>query len=92
MNQDQLVTATATSTGLKKITVERCLHGLVDTIQDSLELGEKVTIRRFGSLRISQHKQRNGIDPRTLESIITPSTNRIKFDASQVLLDKIQGI
>ena len=85
------MTATAAKINEQKIVVERCLHGLVETIESSLELGEKVTIRRFGSLRISQHKQRNGVDPRTLEPIVTPAGNRVKFDASQNLLDKIQG-
>lgn len=91
MNQEQLVAATAAKINEQKNTVERCLHGLVDTIESRLELGEKVTIRRFGTLRVSQHKQRNGIDPRTLDPIVTPATNRVKFDASQNLLDKIQG-
>lgn len=92
MNQEQLVNQTAANIDLQKTTVERCLHGLVDTIESSLEIGEKVTIRRFGTLRVSQHKQRNSIDPRTLDPIVTPATNRVKFDASQNLLDKIQGV
>ena len=91
MNQEQLVAKTAANISLQKTTVERCLHGLVDTIESSLEAGEKISIRRFGTLKVSQHKQRNGIDPRTLEPVITPATNRVKFDASQNLLDKIQG-
>lgn len=91
MNQEQLVAATAAKINEQKITVERCLHGLVDTIEDSLEIGEKVTIRRFGTLRISQHKQRNSIDPRTLDPIVTPAATRVKFDASQNLLDKLRG-
>jgi DNA-binding protein HU-beta len=91
MNQAELVAKTAANIDMQKSTVERCLHGLVDTIESSLEIGEKVTIRRFGSLRISQHKQRNGIDPSTLEPLVTPASNRVKFDASPNLLDKIQG-
>lgn len=91
MNQDQLVARTAANISLPKTTVEHCLHGLVDSIESSLSEGEKITIRRFGTLRISQHKQRNGIDPRTLEPVITPATNRVKFDASKNLLNKLQG-
>lgn len=92
MNQEQLISQTAANISLQKTTVEKCLHGLVDTIESNLELGEKVTIRRFGTLKISQYKQRNGIDPRTLDPIVTPATNRVKFDASQTLLDKLQGV
>lgn len=91
MNQEQLIRKTSANIDLQKNIVERCLHGLIDTIESSLEIGEKVTIRRFGTLKVSQHKQRNGIDPRTLEAIVTPACNRVKFDASQNLLDKLQG-
>lgn len=92
MNQEQLISQTAASIGMQKNTVEQCLHGLVDEIENSLSKGEKVTVRRFGTLRISPHKQRNSIDPRTLKAMVTPATRRVKFDASQNLLNKIQEV
>jgi DNA-binding protein HU-beta len=92
MNQEQLVSQTAASINMQKNTVERCLHGLIDTIESSLRNGEKVTIHEFGTLKITHHKERIRINPRTLEQLVIPANNRVKFDTSPKLLNKIQGV
>lgn len=90
MNQQQLVAKTATNIVLPQNIVEQCLSGLIDTIEESLIKGESVTLRRFGTLKVTQHKERNGVNPRTQESIVIPAGGQVKFDASPSLLNKIQ--
>lgn len=91
MNQEQLISKTAVNTAVQKNTVEQCFDGLIDTIEESLIKGESVSIRRFGTLKVTQHKERNRVNPRTLERIVVAATNQVKFDSSRDLLDKIQG-
>lgn len=91
MNQEQLIDKTAANIGLQKTIVTRCLDGLLDAIADTLASGESVSIRRFGSFRVSQHQERNGINPHTLKPIIIPAIGYVKFTGGSELLSKVRG-
>jgi DNA-binding protein HU-beta len=86
MNREQLVTQVSRDIGLPKTTVDKCLNGLVNTIKCTLISGDVAKIRDFGTFELVEHRERNGINPQTKESIVIPATTRIKFRASDSLL------
>lgn len=43
------------------------------------------SICKYGKLKVTVRKQRNGVNPKTLEKIVIPQKNTIKFVASKEL-------
>lgn len=91
MNQEQLISETALNNALQKTTVARCFDALIKTIESALAQGESVSIRKFGTLKVTEHKERNGVNPRTQELIVIPAKKQVKFDAGSELLSIVRG-
>lgn len=91
MNQEQLICNAARRIGLPKTVVTKCFIASIDEIESALSEGESIFIRRFGSFKVTQHKERNGVNPRTLEPIVIPAIEHIKFTAGADLLSKVRG-
>jgi nucleoid DNA-binding protein len=91
MNQEQLISQSASNNALQKNTVARCFDAIIDTIESALSEGESVTIRRFGTFKVTEHKQRNGVNPRNQEPIIIPANKQVKFNAGSELLGIVRG-
>ena len=55
---------------------------IFDEISSCLAQGGIADISSFGKFEIFERKERNGINPRTLEAMTIPKRNTIKFRAS----------
>lgn len=79
MNRGQLIEAVASKTELPIAQVDFVLTHVLEAIQDSLNEGEQVNIRRFGKF---EPRHRNPVvrkNPRTGEEIPVPAKRSVGF-------------
>ena len=61
------------------------IEQLCNTLTELIRQNKTISIKGFGSFNISESKERNGINPRTLENIVIPAATTIYFKASATL-------
>jgi DNA-binding protein HU-beta len=82
MNKVGLVNRIAATAGVSKTQATAIIEALIDSIFSAIKKGERVTLVGFGTFAISQHKARNGRNPRTGESITLPARRGARFSPS----------
>jgi len=73
MTKAELVDQVAHSTQLTKKHAEIMVNTVFESIVDSLQSGEKIELRGFGSFRIRQRGSRTGRNPKTGAKVEVPS-------------------
>ena len=73
MTKAELVDQVARSTQLTKKHAEIMVNTVFESIVDSLQGGEKIELRGFGSFRIRQRGSRTGRNPKTGAKVEVPS-------------------
>ena len=69
MNKGELIDSLVSSTGESKRTVTTVVDGLLDTVQQQVKRGEKVTLPGFGTWERRNRSARTARNPRTGEEI-----------------------
>lgn len=64
---------------------------IVSIIGDALVSGESVELQGIGTFKLSERKERNGINPKTKEQIIIPAKKAINFKTSPKFKEKLNG-
>ncbi len=81
--KSEIIAQVADRTNMRKTEVSRVLDEALDAIRESLDRGESVTLRGFGSFRVTQRAARKGRNPRTGEPIEIPAGQRVVFRQSR---------
>ena len=89
MNKTELIAAVAEKAGLTKKDAERIVSATFETITDSLNKGDKVSISGFGIFEVKSREARIGRNPRTKEEIKIPATKLPAFKASKALKESV---
>ncbi len=63
----------------------RIVDVILNTIKERLARGDKVVISGFGCFRVTQRKNRKGVNPQTGESIVIPGRKAVVFKPSKYL-------
>ncbi|MCJ8345708.1 HU family DNA-binding protein [bacterium] len=79
MNKAELIKAVAEKTKLSQADAQKALDVFFDTVKDSLKSGEPVQLVGFGSFKVTERKERKGINPQTKEEITIKATKVPKF-------------
>lgn len=90
VNKDMLVHAIGDKTELSKKDVEAVLESMIDIVTDELRKGNKVTLTGFGTFRVSQRAERQGINPQTKAKITIPAMTVPKFTAGKSLKEAVK--
>lgn len=69
MNKGELIDSLVGATGESKRTVTSVVDGLVDTVQNTVKKGEKVTLPGFGTFERRNRSARTARNPQTGEEI-----------------------
>ena len=69
MTKLDIVNEVSSKTGLTKVETEAVFEGIINSIILSLERGERIDIRGFGSFYIKERKAREARNPSTNEVI-----------------------
>ena len=85
MTKSELVAAIADKGGYSKKDAEKALSTIVETITESLEKGEKVSIVGFGSFEVRDRAAKESVNPATGARITCPAK---KVPALKEAVDK----
>ncbi len=91
MNKTELITAIANNTELTKKDAEAALKAFIDVVGDELSKGEKVQLAGFGTFEVVERSAREGINPRTKETIQIPASKAPKFKPMKSLKEKVNN-
>jgi len=75
----------ATKSELKIKDAEAALNGLLDSITETLQSGDDVSLIGFGTFKVSERAERKGRNPKTGEEITIPACKAVKFTAGKAL-------
>jgi len=91
MNRKLMTDELSKRLGIKKTVASAAVNAILNTIVESLEKGEKVTLVGFGTLDVIKKKSRNGVNPRTLEKMVIDEKMAVRFKAGKALKKLING-
>ena len=89
MNKAELITSMAEKSKLTKKDAELALKALIESVEETLEKGEKVQLVGFGTFETRERAAREGRNPRTKEVIQIPATTVPVFKAGKEFKDKV---
>ncbi|OOM82051.1 MULTISPECIES: HU family DNA-binding protein [Clostridium] len=89
MNKAELITSMAEKSKLTKKDAELALKALIESVEETLEKGEKVQLVGFGTFETRERAAREGRNPRTKEVIKIPATTVPVFKAGKEFKDKV---
>ncbi len=85
MNKAELINAIAEEAGLSKADAKKALDATVKAVSDALVAGGKVSLVGFGTFSVSERSARQGINPKTKETITIEAKKVAKFKAGAEL-------
>lgn len=89
MNKNDLIASVAEQANLTKKDSERAVNAVVDTIQQALSRGDKVSLVGFGTFEVRTRKPRTGRNPQTGKSISIPASKVPAFKAGKTLKESL---
>ena len=91
MTKIDIINLVAEDTGLSKVKAEEAVETIIATIKETLQLGESVILRRFGSFQVRSKNARIGRNPKTGEEVPILPRRVLVFRPSHVLKDRINA-
>lgn len=89
MNKAELITAVAEKSHVAKKEVETVLNGFLETVGETLQQGEDITLVGFGSFVVKEQAARVGRNPATGAELHIPAKKVPGFKAGKQLKDKL---
>ncbi len=89
MNKSELVDAMAEDAGISKAAAKKALDSFTENVTKSLKEGDKVALVGFGTFSTSRRNERNGINPRTRETIKIAAKTVAKFKPGSELSEAV---
>ena len=90
MTKADIVAEIAEKTGLEKIDVQTTVEAFMKEVKESLEGGENVYLRGFGSFIIKERAKKTGRNISKNTTIIIPAHNIPSFKPAKVFLDGVK--
>ena len=87
VNKTQLVDQIANDTAMGKPDVEKVIKAFINTVQQSVKKGEKVSLPGFGGWSQTQRKARTARNPRTGAAVKVPAGKGVKFTVGATFKD-----
>lgn len=89
MNKSELITSMAEKSKLTKKDAELALKAFIESVEDTLEKGEKVQLVGFGTFETRKRAARIGRNPKTKEEITIPESTVPVFKPGKEFKDKV---
>ena len=89
MKKNDLIAAIAAKENMTKKDADKALNLVLDTIQEALVAGEKVSITGFGTFEVHDRPERDCKNPRTGEPMKSKACKALTFKAGKTLKDAI---
>ncbi|HET6453626.1 MAG TPA: HU family DNA-binding protein [Armatimonadota bacterium] len=91
MTKPELVDQVAAKTGMKKKDAAVTVDAVLETIQDTLNRKEEVSLVGFGTFDVRARGERMGRNPRTGEQITIPASTVCIFRPGRKLREAVGG-
>lgn len=91
MTKADLVEKVASEAEMTKKDAEQLVEIIFESIIDSLNKGEKIELRGFGSFRVRERNARQGRNPKTGEAVKIPAKRVAYFKPGKELKDSINN-
>ena len=90
MTKADIVAEIAEKTGLEKVDVQTTVEAFMKEVKESLEGGENVYLRGFGSFIIKERAEKTGRNISKNTTIIIPAHNIPSFKPAKVFVDGVK--
>ncbi len=90
MNKGELIEELGVKLDVPRAQADKMVNTLIDVIVASLRKGEDVAITGFGNFMVAHRAARNGINPKTRETIKIAATKVPRFKAGKTFKDAIK--
>ena len=87
MNKKELISAIVEKTEQSVNDVTKALDGFIDVVGEAI-LNDKVVIPGFGTFELKDVPERDGINPKTKETIHIPASKKPNFKFQKSFKDK----
>jgi DNA-binding protein HU-beta len=91
MVKKELVNSISENSGLSKKDSEKALNAFIESVENALANGEKVSLVGFGNFEVRERAERKGRNPISGEGIVIPACKTPVFKASKNLKEKVNG-
>lgn len=90
MNKTDLINAVAEKASLSKVDAKKAVEAAVAAVTEALAKGDKVSVIGFGTFAVVEKGERQGINPRTKETITIAARKSVKFKQGAELADAVK--
>ena len=90
MTKADIVNQVAEKTGIEKVDVQTTVEAFMSAIRGSLENGENVYLRGFGSFVVKKRAQKTGRNILKNTTIIIPAHYIPSFKPAKVFVDRVK--
>jgi DNA-binding protein HU-beta len=91
MNKTELIEELARRADLSKSQAQTALEATLDTIQEQVQQGNKVSITGFGNFERRERAARTGRNPQTGEEMQVPASKAPAFKPGKSFKDAVNG-
>lgn len=91
MTKADIVNEISKNTGIEKVTVQKTVEAFMGTIKDSLENGENVYLRGFGSFVVKKRAEKTARNISKNTTIIIPAHNIPSFKPAKTFVSIVKN-
>ncbi len=91
MTKADIVNEIAKNTGIEKVTVQKTVEALMDTIKHSMVTGSNVYLRGFGSFIVKKRAKKTARNISKNTTIIIPAHNIPSFKPAKSFITKVKS-
>ncbi len=91
MTKADIVNEIAKNTGIEKVTVQKSVEALMDTIKHSMVGGNNVYLRGFGSFIVKKRAKKTARNISKNTTIIIPAHNIPSFKPAKSFITKVKS-
>lgn len=91
MTKIDIINLVSDDTGLSKVKAEEAVEMILHTIKESLQDGESVILRRFGSFQVREKNARVGRNPKTGREALISARKVVRFKAGKHFKEAVNG-
>ncbi len=90
MNKSELVAMMAEKADLSKKDAEKALNAFVESVQETVKTGDKISLVGFGTFELRKRESREGKNPRTGEKLTIAACSVPAFKAGKAFKDFVK--
>jgi DNA-binding protein HU-beta len=91
MTKADIVNEIAKNTGIEKVTVQKTVEAMMDTIKHSMVTGNNVYLRGFGSFIVKKRAKKTARNISKNTTIIIPAHNIPAFKPAKSFITKVKS-